>query len=93
MTVDTNLELPVPWAREHAAAERAGLPAALTGGVAGLIGGGVLTTGVVLAVQGHGTAGVAVIIAVSLVIAVASVISAGLAIVTPRGDRENRETP
>jgi hypothetical protein len=92
MTVDANPEWPAPRARELSAADRTGLPTAVAGAAAGLAGGGVLATGVVLAAQGHGEVGVIVIIAAALVIALVSVVSAGLAIIAPGREHVDEET-
>jgi regulator of protease activity HflC (stomatin/prohibitin superfamily) len=83
MTVETNIDMPVPRVREQGAVERPGLPIAIGAFVGELVSAGLLVWGVMLAVEGSRVAGVAVIIVASLLIIGFTVLSVGITIIAP----------
>ncbi|MET0234788.1 MAG: SPFH domain-containing protein [Kibdelosporangium sp.] len=83
MTANTNVEMPVPRVREHGAIERAGLPIAAIAFAGVLLSAGLMVWGVMLTVQGHVPAGIAVIIVASLLVIGFTVLAAGITVIAP----------
>jgi regulator of protease activity HflC (stomatin/prohibitin superfamily) len=83
MTVDTNVEMPVPRVREQTATERSGLPIVVGAFAGTLASAGLSVWGVMLIVEGSTAAGVTSVIVALLLIMAFAVISVGVTVIDP----------